>query len=376
MWGLVVLVSSGLEGLIAAVMILWVLSTTLLVFANKVGLTWLITWFAERDIWWSPIRMKPGPGYIKMMTKGFNSGGPFAMVIPGHIPYWHYHEDRNFYDERDKVRFQEMFPNRPPTPTGWFEKKLDKVGAVWVGFLRRFYKRKRQWDTWDPKTNSVITKETKPGEEEIFYFATTMAFSFDKIPTKDFGSAEGQVVFNTLMINPEKAEFLAGKPEIQVMAAVRSRNRDFVTSKTTVELQQERDERKMGGLVKTILLANKTQEEDLGLLPAYGMMVQGPRFEDYDFVEEGGAKDVIEARRRLVIANIDVETAKTKANEAEERGKGKARERQAEVTSIRATVEAWGTHRVGGTVAMAEAIKEAKPKAVGGNIIAGINTDE
>ncbi|MDP2641780.1 MAG: hypothetical protein Q8P21_00595, partial [bacterium] len=74
--GLFTLVSSGITGTIIATLILWILATVTIYLVRQLGLNWIIIWFAERDEWWSPVRMKPGPGHVVMMTKGRKLGGP------------------------------------------------------------------------------------------------------------------------------------------------------------------------------------------------------------------------------------------------------------------------------------------------------------
>lgn len=367
-WGLYVLVASGPLGIVAGTLILWVLGIAFVVFMDKVGLRFILVWFAEQDKWWSPVRMKPGPGHIVMMTRGMEPGGPFDRVLTGHIPYWRYDtNDRSFHKDPNEI---------PVKETGI----LTRAGVVWVGFVRRHYRRRRRWDVWDlipGKTEyGVIRKETKKEEEHIFYFATTMAVGLETVPTADAFPAQMKIVFNVLFIHPEKAEFTAGKWEVQAVAAVRARALQYIQSKKLAELRLERDRDRTNDFVDTILKANEKQGGEtgtVGLLPEYGVMIQGPYYEDFDL--ESGDVDMVNALKRQQIAAEDIKTAQLRAQEATELGKGEANRRREAAVGIRATVEAWGTDPVGATVAMAEAIKEAQPSVIGGNIMAGVNQE-
>lgn len=376
-WGLVILVSSGIWGLVIATLILWVLATAGILVVRQIGLKWLIVWFGEQDKWWSPVRMKPGPGHIVMMTKGREPGGPFAMLLAGHIPYWHYHEsDKRFYKE-DDPDFGTKFPDGLPAPKGWLGEMLDDAGVIWVGFVRRYYRRKRRWEAWDLKPGKteygIVRKETKPEEEHIFYFATTIAIDLETIPTKDNYPAQMKLVENVLLIHPEKAEFVAGKWETQAVAATRARAREYIAGKTVEELKVERDTDNKQEFVDYILVANSTAAT-IRLVPDYGVMIQGPYYVDFDL--ESGDLEMTAAMKRQMIASEDIKTAKLRAQEKTELGKGDANRRTEEAHGIRETIAAWGSNPVGGTVAMAEAIKEAKPKAIGGGIIAGIDVEK
>lgn len=355
--------------LLAIVMVaLWVLLTALFALAYKLGIDWIILRFAEKDIWWSPLRMKPSGGHIHFYTKGRVPTGDFATLLHGVIPYWWYHKkDRQFYKEGTQ-EFNEKFGGKAPRPRGNWAKRLNRLGVGWVGFFRRRYSRKRQWEAWDLIKSTVpgkepqygiVAKETKPGEEHIFYFATTMAFGFN-FPTKDLGAASGTIVFNLLIVHPEKAEFIAGKFEVQGVAALRSRTRDHVTGKTFPHLLAERDTQGTKDLVDNLLRANDTQPGEtatLALEPAYGIRAEGPRFEDFDLSEGEGGKSIADARRRLEVAKVDLKTENVKAKQAKVRGQGLGDARVAEAEGIKAEFAARTSVRGGAELSMAEAVR-------------------
>jgi len=386
-WLLYALVASrNLGSMVVAAVILLAISASVVSLIEKAGIRWFLAHLGEQDVWWSPVRMKPGPGHIMIMTKGLEPG-PFDKILAGHIPYWRYHEgDRRFYKESDSpIKSDPPFTTKFPPPRTQKQKGdeggiLDRAGVAHVGFVRRFYRRKRRWDVWDlpaGKTEySVTRKETKKEEEHIFYFATTMAVNLETVPTKDVFPAQMKIVFNVLLIHPEKAEFTAGKWEVQAVAAVRARALQYIQSKSLAELRKERDTDKTEDFVDAILKANEKQAGEtgtVGLFPEYGIVIQGPYYEDFDL--ESGDKEMVDALKRQQIAKEDLVTEKTLAEKAKVRGQGKAQERQAEAEGIRTTVEAWGSDPAGITVVMAEAIKEAQPSVIGGNVMAGISTE-
>jgi regulator of protease activity HflC (stomatin/prohibitin superfamily) len=337
-----------------------------------------------------------------MMTRGRKPGGPFARVLAGHIPYWHYHtDDRRFYKEsgspiKSDPPFTEKFPDGPPKPQGM----LADAGAVWVGFLHRFYKRKRRWESWDLKPNSteygVVRKETKLEEEHIFYFATTMAIDLETIPTQDNYPAQMKVVENILLIHPEKAEFLAGKWEIRAVAATREQAREYIASKTVSQLRDERNSDNQDDFVDHILFANEGNRltplsSTARLLSEYGVIIQGPSYVDFDL--ESGDEEMTNAMKRQMIASEDVKTAgirkqetivKAEAEKEKRRieAEGTRNARAAEAEGIRVEFAARMSVPEGADLSWAEAVKSSAPKFISlgrdgkGGIMVGVDPDK
>ncbi|MDP2641872.1 MAG: hypothetical protein Q8P21_01085 [bacterium] len=402
-WGLFTLVSSGIAGIFFTTLILWVLATVTIYVVRQIGITWLIVWFAEQDIWWSPVRMRPAPGHIVMMTKGMEPGGPFDKVLTGYIPYWHYHqEDRRFYKESDSPikndpPFKEKFPDGSPELKG----RLADAGAAWVGFVRRYYRRPRRWESWDLKKGSVaeygiVRKETRPEEEHIFYFATTIAVNLETVPTKDNYPAQIKVVENILLIHPEKAEFLAGKWEIRAVAATREQAREYIARKSVDDLKVERNSDNQDDFVDHILFANEGNPETprsstARLLPEYGVLIQGPSYVDFDL--ESGDKDMTAAMRRRMIAEEDVKTAGIRMEETVVKAEAEKKKRKieaegtrdarvAEAEGIKVEFAARMSVPEGADLSWAEAVKTAAPKFISlgrdgkSGIMVGVNSEE
>jgi len=333
----------------------------------------LILKLAGLDVGWSPFRFRSPPGNVIMLAKG-RERGEIDQILPSDIPGWHYHEkdgqfypeNKNLYPKGMHVNFKRKFPKGPPKRSGY----LDRIGVVRVPLFRHYYRRNRRYDTWDLQKGTseygVVSKETKKGEDHLFYFATTMAVELRNVPTKNNFPANIILIFNVLLISPRKAEFLAGKWEIQAIAAVTARAREYISSKTADELREERDEVGPDDFLDHILLANNVVEGEtgtIGLLPAYGIMIQGPRYTNFDL--ESGKKEMVDAMQRKIIAEKDLETAKVLAKKT-------VVEANAEAKRIDRKYGAIARHKDGAQIATAEAILASSPSTllIGGGMVA------
>lgn len=334
----------------------------LFVLTDRLGLDWLILKLAEIDKWWSRYRMLPEGGTIKMYSKGLGTKkGDFGTLLYGHIPDWYYHaEDHRFYHKNDPL-FKEKFPDGPPL----FTSRLAHLGVGRVGFFRHIYRRNRSWTTWGqvgekPTDYGLKNKKMEGEEAEIFYFSTKMAVRVESIRTKDLVLVHVNVPFNVLLLDPQKAEFLAGKPEDQAISAVRSRAAEFIRNRTYTDLQAESDTKGTNDFVDVILRANVKQQSETGsagLIEAYGIQIIEPRFEDFELIKEEGDQDVEDALKRKQIAGHDLETADILLKKAEKDG-------QADAVKIAARVGAWASKPEGVRIREAEALENTKVSAL------------
>ncbi|MDO8565109.1 MAG: hypothetical protein Q7R67_00580 [bacterium] len=363
---------------ISLVLVLGVIFMALLQTIEKYGLDLLILWLAEGDKWWSPVRKLPSGGHIHLYTKGWTPGGDFASLLHGHIVDWYFHKkDQQFYHKDDEV-FATKFP-RDPRPKSSWARRLAQLGVGWVGLYRQLYRRHRKWeamDTVDGKksgeepSRKLVLKETKKGEEHIFYFSTPMALNLGTIQPKSApgtlgGRVTGMVSFNAFMVNPPKAEFIAGKWENQTVGAVRSRIREHVQNKTAETLQSEIDTSGTNEMVDAMARANTKQVGEtatVGLIDGQGIKIDSPRFEDFDYVEEGGDKDVADSMRKITIAENELKVEAVNAEKAKVRGTGKAMERKAEAEGIAAEFAARMSVPQGAELSLAEAVRWGEVK--------------
>ncbi len=311
---------------------------------DKFGSTWIIMSLAHKDVWWSPYRMLPDPGHINIMTWGLDKPGPFSMVLAGHIPEWHYHRrNKRFYKEGTPA-YRKAFPKGPPKPRG----KAAGMKVVWVGFFKLYYRRKREWIAMElvGDEHKMKKKSTTSENDYIFYFSTAMALRIKQISRVTAGSlAPAPVVldlsFNSLLINPEKAEFIAGKWEEKVAGALQSRARIYISNKTVDELRAEKDDESLNDLVDELLRANykssggkKGATATVGLIDEFGVKVEALFYEDFQMEE--GDKEIFAAQKRVSIAALAVdesklfiESEKNKGTAAKERAKEEAIGKQA-----------------------------------------------
>jgi len=369
----------------AILFIILVLVMTVVITAiRRAGVDGIIILLAQGDKWWSPVRMDPSPGELQVMTVGIKPGGDFAMVLAGHIPEWHLSKaDWKLYKE-GTPEFRAAFPDGPPVRTG----RLASIKVTWVGLFRRRYKRIRRYLSWDLLNGKyqIVEKKTKEGEEHIFYFSTTMALDLRTMKTIDRYDTQMKIVFNALMIDLRKAEFVAGKWEVQSMAAPTAKIRLYIARHTQEELFLENDTIEDDGeLIDEFLSANNDQGSGtLGILKAYGIMLSGAYLEDFDIEETPEAKEMLAAKQRQAIAKEDVITAKIRIEEAANKGKAAAAERREAAAGIRDEWEARQSVPEGVQFTWAEAVRNSNLKAFSlglgqdgrGGIIFGINSDE
>ncbi len=339
---------------------------------DKYGLPNMLQTLANKDEPWSPVRA-PYPGRIILMVRGKDGRGPFDTTsVIADIPGWYYDVDKQRFVEGQKK----------------IQGYLESIGVVWVGFNRSYYKRVRKYDSYDinPTTKQweVVAKETKPGEEHLFYFSTTMAIKTEEAPAEGMYPVIAKVVFNILLINPLKAESVAGKWEAQATAAVSEKVREYLGSKKIDDLQKEHDTNKSGEMVDYILAANgpdegaDTSDNKLSLVPAYGIKIQGPRIEELDF--ESGDPEMSKAKREKFIAEQNLLTAEVKRKQTKVEAEAERDNQTIKAEGLKALLRARGEGDPTGVYALTDAIEKTGLSALsigqGGGIIPTIPIEQ
>lgn len=336
--------------------VLTLLFAGLFITVDKFGIDWAKIKLAEGDKWWSPYRMQPEPGHINIMTWGILKAGAFAMVLAGHIPGWHYYaDDRRFYHEgrtkKEKAFFLTKFPGGPPAAPP------EEVKVVWVGLFKRYYRRKREWIAMALKDgkHQMVPKGTTPETEHIFYFSTAMAQrvkQLSKVSTASGAPVPATLDFsyNALLINPELAEFIAGKWEEKVTGAVNSRSRIYINTKTVDELRAEKDDESNNDIIDYILRANLKQKKEtgtVGLVDRFGVMIEGLFYEDFQLEE--GDPEIYQAQKDVTIEALAVQKTEQTIKKEENLGIAQKKKDLQVAEGKRAIVEAF-TSRPGGEV--------------------------
>lgn len=307
------------------------------------GLGWAVVQLGKIDSWWSPLRGLPPPGEMFVLLRG-DRNGPFDSVLESVLDFEYEPKEHIFVPAPGKTRADTF---------------LTHHGVAWVGFFRYLLHREVKYDKWAQKPNSAewgLVRKTWPGPN--IYFQYAMAVEVKAAETVGNFPVDAVIVFTVQIVNPVRAFFFAGGWEVQVSAAVTGRFRKHVADMTIDQLRQEQ---KASGATSVV-------DEILGLsddlYDKYGVKIIDARFVQFDLV--GGDTPMSKATQAKEIARLEKEADLL-------RGEGERDKRRAQAEGIQATVLAWGAHEVGGTVAMAEAIKEAKPNVIGGGVIASVD---
>ncbi|MDP3763838.1 MAG: hypothetical protein Q8Q92_04360 [bacterium] len=290
------------------------------------------------DSWWSPFRTLPPPGKMYIIVRGAPNG-PFDTVIESVSDY-------NY----DPVTREFLGPIITPSLGNDY---LSNLGVAWVGFWRHLFH---------------LEPESKTYTDLSIFFRHNLKLEIKTAETVGNLPVSAVIVYTVHIINPVKAFFFAGGWEAQVNAAVQGRFRKYVSDK---RIDQLREEHKSGGLtlideIKALGERDPTgTNHNLnGLYALFGVEIIDVRFVLFDLMS--GDEGITRAVRALEIATLNAEASAKD-------GEGERRKRQERAVGVRAEVEAWGANPVGGTVAMAEAIKEAKPNVLGGSVIASVD---
>ena len=335
----------------------------ILVFAIvKLFIPRVIIVLANHDLWWSPVRTLPPPGEMYIMVRG-DPDGPFDSLIESVKDF--------IYDKNTGTFEKDVLP----TPKRSY---FHRLGVTWVGFQKYILWRKVSYDKWemtkDAQGNSTGQYGLVPkirgvrgeGASPSIFFRYNMATEIKAAETRGNFPVNALIVFTVQIRKPSQAFFLAGGWESQTVAAVQSIFREHVGYQYIDEL---REELRTGAdslvwRIKNLTLGTKDHND--GLFELFGIEIIDARFVSFDLVT---GDPVMAAAVRAV------EVERLKANAAAERGQGESRERETRAVGVRAEVLAWGSHPVGGTIAMAEAIKVAQPNVLGAGVIASVPSE-
>lgn len=337
-------------------LVITVVIAAIIVAVIEFGIPRIIVILGEVDSWWSPFQTLPPPGEMYILVRGSKTG-PFDRLIHSVI-------DQEFDDVTHE--FRDSRGSTGTAPRNQRDRYLATLGVAWVGFFRFLFYREVRHDKWekDPQTGKWgMVSKTRPGPS--IYFRYNMAVEVKSAETVGNFPVDGVVVFTVQVANPVKAFFFAGGWEAQTTAAVAGRFRKYVSD---LKINDLREEHKAGGLtlVDQIRALGGRQNGSVdpnGLYQLFGVEIIDARFVLFDLVS--GDEEMSRAVKALEIETLNAEAAA-------KRGEGERAERQARAEGIRAEVEAWGSNPVGATVATAEAIKVAKPQAIGAGVITNL----
>lgn len=321
------------------------------------------------DTWWSPFRTKAPPGEMYVMVKG-SPTGPFDRVIESVLDY--------DYDDVKNEFYNLASSETPPTPrrgvigTRRREGYLEGMGLVWVGFQKYRLMREivhTKWVNLPGEEGGRLETKIRPGPS--IFFRYNMAAKIEAAEILGNVTVDSIVVFTAQLKSPAKALFLAGGWERQLNSAVQSRFRRFASRQSLEGLLQEQvregQEADSSVLVAEFMdlnLRGTNNQTETSLPNLYGVEIIDVRLVKTDVVGSEEVKVAVQAE----------EVATRLAAAARRRGEGDRDERIARAAGVKAEVEAWGASPVGAQVAMAEAIKVAKPNVLGGGVIASVES--
>lgn len=316
-----------------------------------------VTKLGKKDVWWSPFRTLPPPGEMYIIVRG-DPKGPFADILES-VSLFNYNRAK-----------EEFVPIPPGEEKEEGKGYLHNLGIAWVGFFRYLLHREVKYNRWE-----MIEKDKKPtGEWSLvpkvrpgpsIFFRYNMAVEVRSAETAGNLTVNAILVFTAQVVNPKKAFFFAGGWENQTTAAVAGAFRKHVSSRDIDALRLD----KQGGseespLVQAIkALGDRTDLESL--YHKFGVEIIDARFVSFDLVEDEETK-----------ATKAVEIAKLEAVAAKERAIGERDASIERAAGIRAEVAAWASQPNGEKIAMAEAIKVAKPNVLGGGIVTAVTGKE
>lgn len=297
------------------------------------------------DEWWSPIRLLPPEGEMYLVMQG-SEDGPLDQVLESVTDYP--------YDEKEDVF---LYDPTKPDREGW----PDKIGAKWVGFNKQLLRREVSYDKWERLENSPewgLVKKDRRGPS--IYFQYLMATRIENAETSENFPVDAIVTFTVRIISPLKALFFAGGWEVRVNAAIQGAIRTHIAKSTINDLREQKKKNNGQDLVDAILALD---------LSDAGLQIVKAEFIQYDL--EKGDKTTTDAVRAVGVAELQAEATRKRAEGERDARKTVAEGITAEYTARR---EAGGEHA--STFALAEAIKEARPTAIGGEIMSVVQPRE
>lgn len=314
---------------------------------KQFAVSWFIVKLAKIDSWWSPWRILPPPGEMYIVVRGDRTG-PFDSILESVLDY-HYDPDTHEFSYLSTPRVDDS-----------------ELGVFWVGFFRYLKHPEVKYDKWEKKPDSakwgVVPKDRK-GPSVFFQY--NMAADIEAAETVGNFPVDAVIVFTAQIINPVKAFFFAGGWEVQTTAAVAGLFRKHVAG---LNIDQLREEQKVVGTTQLVEKIKSLNDGNSGLYELFGVKIIDARFVQFDLVS--GDRD-----EEMIVATRATEIARLQAQADQHRGEGERNKRVARAVGVKAEVEAWGSNAVGGTIAMAEAIKEAKPNVLGGSVIASVDSE-
>lgn len=340
------------------------------VFSLPASFPKFLNWVADRNKWWSPVKALPLDGEMRFIVEG-NPQGPFAMLLESVSTHW--------YDQLGDIFLTGVSATKTYNnwlPDSW-NMYLEGHGLAYTGFNRYVLQKKIKYTKWEKlKGSSNFGLVEKIREGASIYFNYNMATRLDKAETKGNFPVSVTVNMTVQLIRPRMAVFYSGGWEDQVVAAVLSVLRHYVSTRDVSELRTEKAQGGPVGLAKMLTEGPINIE----LREGFGVQITRAVFIDFDDTSADQAdSDAIKANERARLKlEAEITTAEGRLKIAEHEGDAvvmkakkaaEAATHQAEAikTEYRARVESADKHA--GEFRMAEAIEKTGLTALGGNVL-------
>ncbi len=337
----------------------WTLIMAFIILSLTGWFIWLpkvLNWIADFNEWWSPFKALPLEGELRLIARG-NKDGPFAALLES-VPT---HE----YNKKEDEFVENKNPNTGKTiivePKGY----LAKHGLAYTGFNRYVAVRKfkyTKFEKLDNSSNFGLVEKVRTGPS--IYFIFNIAARLEKAETRGNFPVSVTVNMTVELTKPRRALFLTGGWEDQVVAAVLSVIRHYVSTKNVEDLRTEKENGQTSGLATAISAKGGALNQTL--LDKFGITIIDAVFIDFDDTSADKAdSDAIKAKERARLqGEAQVEAAKAEKEAATHRA-------EAIKIEYAARIGTGGQHA--GTFRMAEALEKTPLKALGGNNLIDIS---
>jgi hypothetical protein len=321
------------------------------------------------DIPKNPLRALPPEGQMMAVMK---SNGPLDRIIASvdgyHFKYEEFGSDPNNLtgwtgaEEWEKWELIEDTPGFKRASRPLHQELLeDEFGVTIVGFSRtlfiphvRYTKREMNVEDKNPKLERVAKDRN---DSPYFFFQYNL--SVPVLEVEAAGTFQLTVEINVVvrMVNPYKAQFLAGGWESLTATAIWGAVREYVSDKEAAVIQKEKED---DGLTHRVEQLN---DGDKGLIKNFGIKIVDVRYPVFDISTKSEAvKRALEAEK---VNKLNYDASEFEAKRIERLGTA-----EANVAGMLAThYGSEGAASVRSTEILSGAIREAKPQfiSIGGS---------
>ncbi|MEX2014142.1 MAG: SPFH domain-containing protein [Parcubacteria group bacterium] len=298
----------------------------------------------------NPLRIKPPEGEMIAIKRG-SKDGPLDRIVAS-VSGWHFKHEEPGFIPADEWEKWELLPdvvegNRVYTPP---TKSMPETefGIIVVGFLRALHIPHMRYVKWELKpegTDSGLVRKDRK-DSPFFFFQYTMGIPV--LEVESVGNFKTTIRMNVVvrLVNPYKAQFLAGGWEGLLDAAVHGAVRDYIAE---LSVKRIREERESGGLADRVKDLNENTD---GFKSKFGVQIIDVRFVGFDIVGSERVQNALEAE----------EVNRLMAGAASERAKEIMTLGKAQADAAALSVTAYGGGMAAAAVRAAELVAEALKK--------------